>query len=327
VNQLYHYNLINQLHLPFILRFTADERRHDFSRMMCVNASREVLSRFITFRSFNLVAYCCRAVDFFALMAVLTLLIAHLDSHRRRNLQEGNNAKDTNQSHSMSGDLNFLAHQRLSDRAMMEQALEKMDQLSHVSMDTLSTNSAGLVRRLLAIEEEAANGRAYSTHNVRISEARPMVNNSANMLRIRLPYLGTIRIAPEGVIPESRPTNTHAEEGTVQPGQDDAPPIGVSLGAGVNFLASAPVTSDVPSELRELQPMPQRNSQQQVEEEMSTDEAGRFGPPLPQTVDDSLQQPYLYPSLAASVDDCAFQGVDMAFFDNLMRGSMLYDGS
>jgi len=44
--QLLHYNLLNQLHLPFMLRCSA-ERKYDYSRVTCVNASREVLSRFI----------------------------------------------------------------------------------------------------------------------------------------------------------------------------------------------------------------------------------------------------------------------------------------
>lgn len=86
-NQLYHYNLLSQLHLPYMLR-VAPERRHEYSRMTCVNAAREVLSRFIMFRSFNKNDFCCWTVDFFALIAAIILLLAYLGS--RRILQANN---------------------------------------------------------------------------------------------------------------------------------------------------------------------------------------------------------------------------------------------
>lgn len=86
--------------------------------MTCVNASREVLLRFIMFRGNNKNNFCCRTVDFFALMAAITLLLAHLDSHR------------------FSQTSNLLAHQYLSDRAMIEQAQVNMDQISRVNGDT-----------------------------------------------------------------------------------------------------------------------------------------------------------------------------------------------
>jgi hypothetical protein len=329
VNQLFHYNLLNQLHLPFMLRFTSAERRHDYSQATCVNASREVLSRFVTFRSFNRVAYCCRAIDFFALMAALTLLLAHLDSHRRRHPHpQANN--DTNRS-SSSSDLNFLAHQRLGDRAMMEQVVENMDQIGRESMDALSAKSAGLLRRLLAIEAEAANGRAYSTQSVRISEAPPpQVQDEMNVLRIRIPYFGTIRIAREGVISKEAPVGAPTGGTAAQPPPDHPAGGSVhapSLGVGVGALASSPAPSDT---ISEIQTMPQHldsaPAQPQLGEEPPPGHgAGQFTPQFPRAVDDSLQQQYLYPGLTAGADDWAFQGVDMAFFDSLMRGSMLQD--
>lgn len=78
-NQLHYYNLLSQRHLPYMLR-EAPERRYEYSRMTCANAVREVLSSFIMFRSFNRNDLCCRTVDFFALMAAITLLLAHLGS-------------------------------------------------------------------------------------------------------------------------------------------------------------------------------------------------------------------------------------------------------
>ena len=59
----------NQLHLPYMLRSSSAERKYEYSRITCVNASPEVLLRFITLHGFNGIAYSCRTVDFLAPMA------------------------------------------------------------------------------------------------------------------------------------------------------------------------------------------------------------------------------------------------------------------
>jgi hypothetical protein len=46
-----------------------------------------------------------------------------------------------------------------------------------------------------------------------------------------------------------------------------------------------------------------------------------FAPQFPSSVSDALLQQYQYPELTAGVEDWAFQGVDMAFIDSLMRGA------
>lgn len=295
VNQLYHFNLLNQLHLPFMLRFTAAERRLDYSQTTCVNASREVLSRFITFRSFNRVAYCCRTVDFFALTAALILLLAHLDGHRRRY------ATQTVDSSNIRGDLNFLAHQRLSDRAMMEQVVENMDQIGQVSMDAVSERSAGLLRRLLAMEEDAANGRAYSTQSERIPEIPPEEQDETDVVRICIPYFGTVRVAREGVISKETPPGmwTPATDSTVDPGHPPHPEAGVNLDA----MVSAPDMLTIQPQFQAFDGIPQQQS-------------------LPPYVPPQRLVNDLYPGMTAGADDWAFQGVDMAFFDSLMQGSL-----
>ncbi|CAN8101135.1 unnamed protein product [Discula destructiva] len=134
--QVLHYNLLNQLHLPYMLRSSSANRRHEYSLMACVNASREMLSRFITLRNSNGVAYRCRTIDFIALMAAMTLLLAHLDSH-------GSETES------------LLAHRYHSDRAMIELA-KNMQELNRVRSDALSAQIADWLARLLAIEAEAA---------------------------------------------------------------------------------------------------------------------------------------------------------------------------
>ena len=106
--QIIHYNLLTILHLPYMLRNTS-EARYDYSKMTCINASREALSRYIAFRAIVRVVYCCRLVDFCAFTASLTLLLAHISSHRNT-----------------SGD--HLAHERLGNRALVEKAMDTMDE-------------------------------------------------------------------------------------------------------------------------------------------------------------------------------------------------------
>ncbi|KUM63949.1 hypothetical protein ACN42_g3141 [Penicillium freii] len=263
-NQLYHYNLLIQLHLPYMLRSSA-EPKYEYSRMTYVNASREVLSRFIMFRGYNRNNFCCRTVDFFALMAGITLLLAHLDSHR------------------FSQASNLLAHQYLSDRAMIEQAQVNMKQISRVNGDTLSAQSADLLHKLLAIDSETADGSG-------------------------LP----VRIARQGVV--SR------EMANAQPplsnGQPYAPMISMH-----NTDSSEATVRDHSSGRFEGNASPRSMTEANYN---SVDRVN--GPPAQltsryqDTVSDTLLQNYQDPGLTAGVDDWAFQGVDMALFDSIMRG-------
>ncbi len=93
----------------------------------------------------------------FALMAATALLLAHLDSRNPR--------------HGYSHGQNFLAHQRFSDRAMVEQVPENMDTIAASTMDILTEESRVLLRQLLAIEDDAARGNStYSAQTVDASE-------------------------------------------------------------------------------------------------------------------------------------------------------------
>ncbi|KAI1873217.1 uncharacterized protein JN550_003470 [Neoarthrinium moseri] len=50
--QISHYNILNRLHLPYMLRASIDHT-YQYSQIACVNASREILSRFLILRNFN----------------------------------------------------------------------------------------------------------------------------------------------------------------------------------------------------------------------------------------------------------------------------------
>ncbi|OIW30168.1 hypothetical protein CONLIGDRAFT_669883 [Coniochaeta ligniaria NRRL 30616] len=359
-NQIFYYNLLNQLHLPYMLMFSS-EKHTVYSKLACVNASREVLSRFIAFRTWNKVAFCCRSVDFFALMAAMTLVLAHLHANDEP-------------------DLNCLAHQRHSDRAMMEQVLESMEMVYKLNMDVLSQKSGDLLRRLLEIEADAAEGRRYDTRSVmedmahdhhttdgtggssttirnctkpggpcaQSDESGALHEHHASddepgVLRMCIPYFGIIRIAREGGISREPP----AAGGLTLPPQ----PLGLfGVGDRDSIPSSSMVTNTsdnnvdcdayCPVQLHGVINMSKFSPQQAVPEPQTQSQSHQqnvlhdhaahhnndfssnqgYGSNL---IDDNaaaLQQQYPFPGLAASADDWAFQGVDMAFFDNLMKG-------
>ncbi|KAL4895643.1 hypothetical protein BDV59DRAFT_142053 [Aspergillus ambiguus] len=173
VLQICHYNLLNQLHLPYMLRPLSAESKNEYSRITCVNASREVLSRYNSLRSFNRIAYSCRTVDFLALMAAMALLLAHIDSHR-------------------DGADNLLANQYLGDRGMIEQVQEHMSEVNRLNSDELSAQSADLLKALLAIDLEKGDG------SVSMLPQDGMALEEVSMVRVHIPYFGVIRIAREG---------------------------------------------------------------------------------------------------------------------------------
>lgn len=303
--QLYHFHLLIQLHLPYMLRashpcLSEEGRNYEYSKATCVTAAREVLNRFVDYRSFNRVAFCCRTIDFYGLMAALTLLLAHLHSHRVP-----------------AGD-NFLAHQRVSDRAMMEEVLENMECVSRLNDDALSEKSANLLRRLLAIEEAAAEGGGYGGGGANGREE----NADGNTLRISVPYFGNVKIDPKGGIsielhgPHQPPEASQRYENSVTGESHTAATVGLhprAWGCGLPVLPGEIAAGAFGGGL--------------IPRETAASPAQQCAPPsqLPTVANDSLEQELNYPALAAPADDWAFQGVDLAFFDTLMKGATSSD--
>jgi hypothetical protein len=257
-HQLHHHNLVHLLHLPYLLR-CSEESYHQYARATCINASRELLTRCIAFRSFNNLMTACRTADFLALMAGLTILLAHMDSHR-----------DCTR--------NVLAHQRLGDRAMVKQVIDNMEQLANNTGDTLMNESAGLLRRLLQVESEVMQGELHTSHTT-----LSYLEQECSALRLAIPYFGVVKIAREGSI--SRGWPTEQASGSL-----------ASHGASDSTHTANHVFSFVPSHLeRPMAIAPQDG--------------------------DTREKQTPHPSLTAGLDDWAFQGVDAAFFDSLIRGT------
>lgn len=315
--QLLHYNLLNQLHLPYIFRSSSTKHEYEYSRVTCVNASREILSRFITLRSFDGIACSCRTIDFLALMAAMTLLLVYIDGQR----SEGEN---------------LLAHQYQSDRAMIEQVQENMEEVNCLNSDALSAQSASLLRRLLAIDIGTADprrARKVSVQEVGAETASPNQDDDA-AVSMHIPYFGIIKITLDNMsmeVPRSQAstaTNRPAQSqllnnlSTVNPEIADAetqmnsirlggpcgvPNVQTTTNAGYGYDEAPSVMPDTCSRTRaQLETFPISAS----------DVAPAFAM---QNFCDPFTHQGEYLGLAAGVEDWAFQGVDLAFFESIMR--------
>ena len=343
LDQLFHYSLLNLLHLPYLLRYIG-QHAHDYSRVACTTASRELLIRFASFSTFDRVTTCCRPAAFLALMAALTLLLAHLDSHHRR----GASSSD-----------NLLAHQRPSDRAVVEQVLDNMEVATKEKDDVMAGRSAGLLRRLMEVETDAARGHRYSIEKVRKEDVKvgedgqPSDDEEGAQLLITMPYFGTIRIARERVIlggrvsvgMTGRSTPATTQEQSAAPSSAASTAAASSTNATtVDGTGSVHVANHVYSML--LGPLPLNSwpvpenaldgnlsaTSHQQQRQSADASLGELNDVL-ESVELQLQgssalyddhnstlEHDLGPSLAADIDDWAFQGVDSAFFECLMNG-------
>lgn len=276
-HQLFHYTLLNQLHLPYMLRSSLNGYESQYSRLTCVTASREVLSRFITFRSADRIAFWCRTMDWFSLMAAMTLLIAHLDGHRR-----GSESARSE---------NWLTHQRPGDRAMIEQVHESMEEVSQRNGDALGARSVDLLRRLLLIEAEAAGGHAenLSKVSVQVAAADDLVDGErSGAVRVYIPYFGTIKIARGGRICKEILAETANPSWIQIPEANLADATAGTSKTWGSTLADAGHSSN-----------------------------GAFT--HADTIPDSFLQQEEDSLFTAGLDDWAYQSVDVAFFDSLMR--------
>jgi hypothetical protein len=226
-NQVFHYLLLSHLHLPFVLYSSWGTGQHNYkyNRVACIQATRECLSRYMAFRTSSDVSYCCHSMDFFAITAAMTLILAHLDGQR-----------------SGRGPDNSLVQQRTSDRAIMEEILDNMEEVGTLNkFKTLSDKGAGMLRQLLAIEADASLGSRYCI------DKGDKHQNDAYALRLSIPYFGLITITRDYKIPEEHHQSSHLEFGT------EVDELGQSIerGSVLNNLASArePVgnCTDVPS--------------------------------------------------------------------------------
>lgn len=297
VAQVFHFHLLNQLHLPYMLSFirgnrSSDVDRHiDYSTISCANASREILKRFVAYRGFNYVALCFRPADFAAFTAGLSLLLAHFDSHLSR--RQG-------RAPSVAGSI--LAHQRSSDRTMLEDVLDKLDLVGQYNDDEMCLEGAKLLRSLLDIEDDAAQGKQYEWASSGTKADAGIVGMHSEQiengptLRISIPYFGSICISRTGRISKEFPPDAarFGQSGVRETGGVSSAGISSDPGAYVDMST---LTDGIPMGQQFTNSYSSNNESISNEEHVMTD----WGP-----------------AITAGMDDWAFQGVDMAFFDNLL---------
>lgn len=296
--QVLHYNLLNQLHLPFMLRSSSTDLKSEYSRIACVNASREVLTRFITLRSFNRIAYSCRTIDFIALMAAMTLLLAHLDSH--------------------SEPENFLGHQYVSDRALIERAQENMKEVNRLNSDALSAESAELLQRLLSIEPEA--GDAAGIVNVHEAESDSVMRDGNAVVSVHIPYFGIIKVTRGGMskevpyrLPVVLPPQSQAADASTLPDQ------GTSRATDAGYTPSS--NSESHSSAIESQSAGTRTQIDSLVMPWVSGEAGTLKSDFPNDSSSLYMPSANFPELTACGNDWALQGVDIAFFESLISNA------
>ncbi|KAH8703548.1 hypothetical protein BGW36DRAFT_288291 [Talaromyces proteolyticus] len=304
MNQFTYYHLLQRLHLPYLLHPSTDPR-YDYSKVTAVMASRELLSRFVPFRSSKNHGSFCRGVDFLAFIASTTLCLAHIDACRQINFcaNEGRG----------SAQLGLLSHQRLSDRGMMERVLESMEYIGQTNNDNMATKIAHITRQLLSIEDDAAMGGSYKADSSLNSieqedlECNGILIDGGTGLKIYIPYIGTIRIERHGVFRPSVPAGLRSRE---------------IAGLTESFDPPLPGLIERPAE---------HVQSRRISEDCMSDNSTNIRPVGLQVQDDrafdfndtaGLYSQWFVPGLDSS-DEWDLQGIDTAFFNSIFqfRGS------
>ncbi|KAI1105978.1 hypothetical protein F4804DRAFT_80426 [Jackrogersella minutella] len=330
MNQFTHYHLLVQLHLPYMMLPSSTNLNYDYSKMTAASASRAILARFVSFRNSSLATAYCRGIDFIAFIASITLCVAHIEVCRQHK---------TDTSIGLTS-FQSLRHQRLSDRGLFEQTLEIMETTAQASHDVVAQKISSILRPLLAIEDKSARGDCYHTTVSSEGDKRGIQqlddpDEFPNILRIQIPYFGTIMIEHRPTISDNiEPTRTLFEERLQDAYMSQATNTGFTV---LRESASSPIL-----EQREKDQGETPSIARQVGYEISTTQPRNtdwqvvpsyFDPPSPHehpvlanwdenissadTNNTQEAEPHLLvPGLSTDVSDWALQGVDMALFSN-----------
>ncbi|KAK3991423.1 transcription factor sdnS [Cladorrhinum sp. PSN332] len=170
--QIHHFHLKNILHLPFMMRAerssstsTGNSPEETQSKAACCSASREILKRYITFRSkLPAATWPCRQADFSSLVAAITLLLRYLN----RDASEGRETVEA-----VKG--------QEEDRRLLEIVQERMQHLAVVNRDKLSRESAEIIGQMLP---------------VLLTPGEQEDGQTGLCLHINVPYFGIISVHP-----------------------------------------------------------------------------------------------------------------------------------
>ena len=281
-DHIFYYSLVNQLHLPYMINPRHVSQRV-YSRIACANASREILIRQIAIRTFNPVTAGCRMGDFVALIAGMTLMLAHILSHCNK------------------GTENLLIHQRFGDRATVERALECMQSMSEQHEDGLTAKCATLLKNLLDIEAGPAEAHSDDSQE-----------DDRNVLIVKVPYVGAIKIARGGI--SIMPFDTEQEQVAHE---------GVTIGGFGSIHVSTPRDSRRDSDHPANVVTPDTTASRATTQVLRPSSARKNGGPVSQgRPGDVFTLPEeTFPDASADMEEWLFQGLETAFFDVLISGA------
>jgi hypothetical protein len=189
---------------------------------------------------------------------------------------------------------------------MVEQTIDIMERLATQVADPLARESSDLLQRLLHVEADAAQGQIFSARKYNQDEGNH--EDDGSVFSIYIPYFGVLKISPEGGI-SKQGRNNPALPATVSPRDQPMTNIGV-----------LPIIEDIAATKYDQQPgslapYAYGGLNNLVEPPGQT----QMAPALYSGEMESQNEQFV-PDPIAGVDDWAFQGVDTAFFDSLMRG-------
>ncbi|KAJ5512622.1 hypothetical protein N7463_002174 [Penicillium fimorum] len=277
-DHIFYYSLINQLHLPYML----DQRyasQRVYSRIACASASREILIRQIAIRTFNTITAGCRMSDFVALIAGMTLMLAHILSHCNK------------------GTENLLIHHRVGDRATVKRALECMESTFELHEDVLTAKCADLLKNLLDIEAGSAKRNSDDGQE-----------NDQNVLIVKVPYVGAIRIARDGI--SMMPIDTEQEQVSHE---------NVTIGGFGSIHVGTPRDSDHHTDVVTSDASTPRPIAQEVRPSSARKHGGQAA--HGNSGDVFALPEETFPDASAGMEEWLFQGLDTAFFDVLISGA------
>ena len=301
VDQFAHYHLLIRLHLPYILRPSTDHK-FDHSKITAINASREILARYLAFRSASCVYFYCRGDEFLVFISITVMCIAHMNSHKQ--LQQSNDTSN-------GAVFNFLAHSRPSDRGMMERTLEIIESTAQGGADAITSKLAMIIRQLLIIEANAANGTIYNTSSSNNDDGELACNgrlvDGDKVLHVYIPYFGKINFERRAV--QSLKPNTISSARPATTNSDPNNEINKAIPNGLVSNTLQQSDSQYPSgdQISEVLALHQPPSP------MSNESPAEVG-----DCTSTSSYPHLDSSTLEEFWD--MQGIDTALFDSLFRG-------
>ncbi|KAK6950912.1 hypothetical protein Daesc_007440 [Daldinia eschscholtzii] len=277
--QMNHNHLLILIHLPYFIR-DPKERRWDYSKTTCLQASRKVLEAYLVFRHLTDAAGACRHTDYGALTASMTLLLGYLDPKLR--------SRDPETSRRREADRKLA----LSIRDVMHEIAERED-------DKMSRETSDIITRLLPLMDIDLMAKSPDSFNAPV--------------RLEIPYLGTININPVSRrVQQDRP-HVHPDDPSTAPA-----PVHYSDGRYAerdrlqsSSAAEHAYTNGSTPVDPGLQPRPEASSSFLN----MLGEDANFS--LVQFEPADASAPYPLPGLAAEMNEWPFQGFDANFFESL----------